>query len=65
MAAGDVEMAHVAGEDREGEGLLGGKGGPQGMRQPSARSFLDYQDEAASDSGDSFGAWPRCGVAAH
>ena len=47
-------MAAVRGEPGEGESLI--KPGTDRMRRPSARSFLDYQDESGSDSDDSFGA---------
>ena len=53
--AGDVEMAAVGRKPTgEGESLI--KPGADRMRRPSARSFLDYQDESGSDSDDSFGA---------
>ncbi|EIE19491.1 MFS general substrate transporter [Coccomyxa subellipsoidea C-169] len=45
---GDVEMAQIGGDVEEARKLL--SKGAERMRRPSARSFLDYQDEEGSDS---------------
>ncbi|BDA43547.1 Uncharacterized membrane protein YCR023C at N-terminal half [Coccomyxa sp. Obi] len=45
---GDVQMAEMGGDVEEGARLLGKRA--ERMRRPSARSFLDYQDEDGSDS---------------
>ena len=55
-AGGDVEMAGMGLDVEEGRKLLSGNA--ERMRRPSARSFLDYQDEDGSDSDASLGAPP-------
>lgn len=52
-AGGDVQMAEMGGDVEEGARLLGKRA--ERMRRPSARSFLDYQDEDGSDSEASLG----------
>lgn len=49
-------MAEMGGDVEEGARLLGKRA--ERMRRPSARSFLDYQDEDGSDSEASLGAMP-------
>lgn len=52
-AGGDVQMAEMGGDVEEGARLLGKRA--ERTRRPSARSFLDYQDEDGSDSEASLG----------
>ncbi len=49
-------MAQIGGDVEEARKLL--SKGAERMRRPSARSFLDYQDEGGSDSDASLGQLP-------
>ena len=52
-AGRDLQMAEMGADVEEGSRLLGKPA--ERMRRPSARSFLDYQDEEGSDSEASLG----------
>lgn len=58
VAGGDLQMAELGSDVEEGRKLLSKRA--ERMRRPSARSFLDYQDEDGSDSDGSLGEPTTC-----